>query len=397
MVAMGTSLPELAVSVGAAIRGSTELAYGNIIGSTIFNIGVILGVAALLAPIAVKRQTIRLEYPFMFIVAAVVLLLCRDAVIDRLEGSFLLVALALFTAYVVHLAKREVIEDEVVALDREVKRTANLKRGAGRAWSVNVGLVVIGITALVLGADQVVRGAVKMAVFWGVNERTIGLTVVAMGTSLPELATSVVAAKQGEHEIALANVIGSNLFNLLGVLGATALVLPVSINAAASVDNWVMLAFCGAMFPLMWFGRKVGKLDGAILLVGFAIYMVFLVATRGPYGYASCSRRNPWLEFHDPHGGVPTSPHGSRSTRIHHSNRFVHQLQQRVVGVTESKNLGIGESHVQSIGCWSAKLISVSNHNYESIQLDPCYLRASIPDFDSVGIPVDCSHWGNLP
>ena len=282
MVAMGTSLPELAVSVGAAIRGSTELAYGNIIGSTIFNIGVILGVAALLAPIAVKRQTIRLEYPFMFIVAAVVLLLCRDAVIDRLEGSFLLVALALFTAYVVHLAKREVIEDEVVALDREVKRTANLKRGAGRAWSVNVGLVVIGITALVLGADQVVRGAVKMAVFWGVNERTIGLTVVAMGTSLPELATSVVAAKQGEHEIALANVIGSNLFNLLGVLGATALVLPVSINAAASVDNWVMLAFCGAMFPLMWFGRKVGKLDGAILLVGFAIYMVFLVSTRGP-------------------------------------------------------------------------------------------------------------------
>lgn len=282
VVAMGTSFPELAVSVGAALKGSTELAYGNIIGSTIFNIGAILGVSAVLAPITVRRQTIRLEYPFMFIVAATVLLLCRDAVIDRLEGAFLLIALALFTAYVVHLAQREVIEDEALALDREVKRTAKLKGGLGRAWSVNLALVLVGIVTLVLGADQVVRGAVKIAVFWGVDERTIGLTVVAMGTSLPEFATSVVAAKQGEHEIALANVIGSNLFNLLGVLGATALVLPVSITrAAASVDNWAMLAFCAAMFPLMWFGRRVGKLDGAILLVGFAIYMAYLVSTRG--------------------------------------------------------------------------------------------------------------------
>ncbi|MEJ2237123.1 MAG: calcium/sodium antiporter [Gemmatimonadales bacterium] len=282
VVAMGTSFPELAVSVGAAIKGSTELAYGNIIGSTIFNIGAILGVSAVLAPIAVSRQTIRLEYPFMFIVAATVLLLCRDAVIDRLEGAFLLFALVLFTAYVVHLAQREVIEDEALALDREVKRTANLQGGLGRAWGVNLALVLVGIVTLVLGADQVVRGAVEIAVFWGVDERTIGLTVVAIGTSLPEFATSVVAAKQGEHEIALANVIGSNLFNLLGVLGTTALVLPVSITRpAASVDNWVMLAFCGAMFPLMWFGKRVGKLDGAILLVGLAIYMVYLVSTRG--------------------------------------------------------------------------------------------------------------------
>lgn len=282
VVAMGTSFPELAVSVGAAIKGSTELAYGNIIGSTIFNIGAILGVSAVLAPIAVSRQTIRLEYPFMFIVAATVLLLCRDAVIDRLEGTFLLIALVLFTAYVVHLAQREVIEDEALALDREVKRTANLQGGLGRAWGVNLALVLVGIVTLVLGADQVVRGAVEIAVFWGVDERTIGLTVVAIGTSLPEFATSVVAAKQGEHEIALANVIGSNLFNLLGVLGATALVLPVSITRpAASVDNWVMLAFCGAMFPLMWFGKRVGKLDGAILLVGLAIYIVYLISTRG--------------------------------------------------------------------------------------------------------------------
>jgi cation:H+ antiporter len=162
-----------------------------------------------------------------------------------------------------------------------VKRTANIKGSERRAWGINALLIIVGIAALVIGADQIVRGAMKIAVFWGVPERIIGLTVVAMGTSLPELATSAVAAKQGEHEIALANVIGSNLFNLLGVLGATALIFPVPIHpAAAAIDNWVMLGFCAAMFPLMWFGKRVGRWDGIILLAGFVAYMTFLIVTR---------------------------------------------------------------------------------------------------------------------
>ncbi|UCD24175.1 MAG: calcium/sodium antiporter [Gemmatimonadota bacterium] len=282
VVAMGTSLPELAVSMRAAAHGSTDLAYGNIIGSTIFNIGMILGVSAVIAPMVVKLQTLRLEYPFMFSVACVVLLLCRDAQIDRLEGAFLVILLVLFTVYVVYLAQREVDESEAAALDREVRRTANIKGSERRAWGVYALLVVVGIAALVGGADQIVRGAIKIAEIWGVPERIIGLTVVAMGTSLPELATSAVAAREGEHEIALANVIGSNLFNLLGVLGATAVIFPVPIHpAAASIDNWVMLGFCAAMFPLMWFGRRVGRFDGVILLAGFAAYMIFLVVSRG--------------------------------------------------------------------------------------------------------------------
>ena len=283
VVAMGTSLPELAVSMGAAAHGSTDVAYGTIIGSTIFNIGMILGVSAVIAPMIVKHQTLRLEYPFMLCVASIVLLLCRDEMIDRLEGAFLIITLALFVAYVVYLAQREVDEDEAATLEREVQRTANIKGSERRAWGINALLVIIGITALVIGADQIVRGAMEIAEIWGVPERIIGLTVVAMGTSLPELATSAVAAKQGEHEIALANVIGSNLFNLLGVLGATALVFPVPIHpTAASLDNWVMLGFCAAMFPLMWFGKRVGRWEGIILLAGFAAYMTFLIGSRGP-------------------------------------------------------------------------------------------------------------------
>lgn len=281
VVAMGTSLPELAVSMGAAARGSTDLAYGNIVGSTIFNIGMILGVSALISPMVVKHQTFRLEYPFMFIVAGVVLLLCRDSMIDRLEGTFLVIALILFTIFVVHLAQREIDVDEALALDQEVQKAAHTRNGVGRAWGVNVLLVAVGIGALIGGADQVVAGAVKIAIIWGVDERMIGLTIVAMGTSLPELATSAVAAKQREHEIALSNVIGSNLFNLLGVLGATAAVFPVPINEAAkSIDNWVMLGFCGAMFPLMWFGRRVGRWQGLVLLAGFAVYLGYLVLAR---------------------------------------------------------------------------------------------------------------------
>lgn len=281
VVAMGTSLPEMAVSVGAAARGATDLAFANIVGSTIFNIGAILGVVALVVPIAVKRQTIRLEYPVMLAVAGIVVLLCRDLLVDRVEGGFLFLALILFTTYVVHLSRRDVAADEANALEREVQRAAKLEDGTGRAWGVSIFLVTIGIAALVAGADLVVRGAVTIAHSIGVDERIVGLTVVAMGTSLPELATSAVAAVQGEKDLALANVIGSNIFNLLGVLGATALVFPVPLNPAATVDNWVMLGFCAALFPPMLFGRKVSRLDGVLLLVGISVYLGYLVLTRG--------------------------------------------------------------------------------------------------------------------
>jgi cation:H+ antiporter len=281
VVAMGTSLPEMAVSVEAAARGRTDMAFGNIIGSSIFNIGAILGLTAIVVPVAVKRQTIRIEYPFMLVVAAVVVLLCRDLMVDRVEGAFLFFSLVLFTVFVVYMSRRDIEQDEAESLEKDVRRTARFKADKGLTLGISITMVVLGIAALIGGANLVVRGAETIAYAVGVDDRVVGLTVLAMGTSLPELATSAVAALQGERDIALANVIGSNIFNLLGVLGATALVFPVPLNPAASLDNWVMLAFCVALFPLMLFGRRVSRVDGTLLLAGLTVYVSYLVLTRG--------------------------------------------------------------------------------------------------------------------
>ncbi len=278
IVAMGTSLPEAFVSIGAAWRDSYDLAYANIIGSSIFNIAAILGLTALVVPIAVKSQTIKVEYPFMLFASCVVLFMCLDYQVSRIEGVVLFVAIVLFTGFIVHLARGEVAEDEAVALQREVERTANLKGGTKRAWTISIVSLVAGFVALKYGADWVVYGAQTFALAVGVDERVIGLTVVAMGTSLPELATSVVAAIKGEKDLALANVIGSNLFNLLFVLGATAALFPMPITRDAMVDIWVMLAFSAALFPLIAFGRRrVSRIDGAILVTGLVVYLAFVI------------------------------------------------------------------------------------------------------------------------
>ncbi len=282
VVAMGTSIPELAVSFTAAARGSTDIAYSNLIGSSIFNIGAILGVAALIAVIPVQRQTVRVEYPIMLIASIVVLLLARDGLVDRVEGVFLVVGLGLFVSYTVYLARRGVPSaTEERSLDREVKRAAHLKQGARRAWGINIGLVLLGFVALGAGAYLVVAGAVTGAEIIGVEERIIGLTVIAMGTSLPELATCVAATRQNEPEIALGNVIGSNIFNLFAVLGITASVFPVPVHERSlALDNWVLLAFTVALLPMMWLGRKrISRFDGVLLLTAFVAYMSYVVVT----------------------------------------------------------------------------------------------------------------------
>lgn len=273
LVSMGTSFPELAVSMRAALRGSTDISYANVIGSNVFNIGAILGVTILTAPIAIRSQTIRFEYPVLFVVTAVALLLSRDGLVDRVEGGFLVLCLAVFTAYVAWLSRTEVPGDEAARLEREAVRHAHVAEGIGRAWGKSALLVVGGLIALVLGADLAVRGAVHLARILGATERVIGLTVIAAGTSLPELATSLVAARRRESEIALGNVIGSNIFNLLGILGLTAAIVPVPVNPrAAALDDWVMLAFTILLFPLMHFGRKLTRGNGVLLLLGFAAY-----------------------------------------------------------------------------------------------------------------------------
>ena len=278
VVAMGTSLPELAVSLGAGFRDSIDIAYGNVLGSNVFNVGAILGIGAMITIIPVRRRTVRIEYPFMFVVLCTAVLFAYDGVIDRMEGVFLLIGLGLFTTSMVHLARRDVTRDEADELEREVERTAHSGLSESPQWGKAITAVLAGMVALTFGADQAVRGAVEMARDLGVQERVIGLTVVAMGTSLPELATTIVAIRQKQPEIALGNVIGSNIFNVLAILGLTATILTVPVNPEAiRIDAWVMLAFSAAIFPMMYWGKSIRRRDGVILLAGFAIYMGYLV------------------------------------------------------------------------------------------------------------------------
>lgn len=277
VVAMGTSLPELAVSLDAARLGSTEMAYGNIVGSNIFNIAVVLAVAAFIRAIPVTRQTFRVEYPFMLFATALALLLGRDGLLDRTEGLFAVILLGGFTGYIIRHARRIVPPEEKKEFRAGIRRTSHLKE-SGTAWLRNLGLVAVGMALLTIGAQQTVVGGVLAAQLIGVSERIIGLTILAVGTSLPELATVVVAARHDEPGLVIGNVIGSNIFNILAILGTTSIVYPVTVAARAqSFDNWVMLGFSILLLPLMWTRRRVGRFDATALIILFGLYNWFLL------------------------------------------------------------------------------------------------------------------------
>lgn len=275
VVAFGTSTPELAVSLGAAFAHAADISYANVVGSNIFNIAVILAISALLRPIPVPRQTIRIEYPFMIAASMLALLVVRDGAIDRLEGAFLVTALVGFLTYLVRVARRE--SDTPEARAHQQTHAAVPAAGAKSA-----ALVVVGVLALAAGAELMVRGAVRLAEVWGVSQRVIGLTIVAMGTSLPEFATCVVAARRGESDILLGNIVGSNIFNVLAILGLTGALVGIPVDAAAvTVDNWVMIAFAVGLLPLMAWGRFVTRANGVLLLLGFGVYLTYLLGTAG--------------------------------------------------------------------------------------------------------------------
>ncbi len=276
IVSMGTSLPELTVSIAAALKGSADLSLGNVVGSNIFNIGAVLGASALILPMRVHGSAVRLEWPFMFIASFQLLLLARDGHLDRLEGGFFVVALVLFTAYAVMIGRVAVSGEEAADLSAEVARR---ERGSGlRSLLGAIGLIAAGVALLMLGGEALVRGAVGLARSFGMTERIIGLTVVAAGTGTPELATSIVAARRGQSEIALGNVIGSNIFNILGILGITALVSPLAVSdAMLGSDLWWMLGLSFALFPMMRTGAVVGRREGGLLLAAYGTYLTLLV------------------------------------------------------------------------------------------------------------------------
>lgn len=274
VVAFGTSAPEMAVSVGSALAGSPDLAIGNVVGSNIANVLLILGISALITPLLVDEQIIRQEIPIMIGASALLVVMALDGNIGLLESIALFGLVIAYTVFLVVQSRRasKHVQDE---FETEIPTST-----WDRHWAVQVGLIVGGLVMLVVGADWLVDSAVAFARAFGVSDLVIGLTVVAVGTSMPEIATSIVAAIRGQRDIAVGNVVGSNVFNLLAVLGAAGIAsgagLPVS-EAARNFDLWVMLAVAFACLPIMITGREIARWEGGVFLAYYAAYTAWLV------------------------------------------------------------------------------------------------------------------------
>lgn len=274
IVAFGTSAPELAVNVLASLSGSTGIAIGNVLGSNIANILLILGITAAIAPIRALPNTVHKEIPFSFFAALLVLFLANDVRIDgaitdaltRIDGLVLLSFFAIFMYYIVTIAK---VESEHEATD--VMQTQSL--------AITFFILLASLGALVLGGAWVVQGAVVFATYLGISETIIGLTVVAIGTSLPELVTSVVAARKGETDIAIGNIVGSNIFNIFWILGVSAVIAPLPFSS--TLDGDIILAIVASLilFATMYVGKRhlIERWQGIAMVVVYCIYIVYLV------------------------------------------------------------------------------------------------------------------------
>jgi cation:H+ antiporter len=286
VVAFGTSSPELAVSIQAGLAGSSDIAVGNVVGSNIFNVLLILGACALIGPLIVQRQLIRLEVPIMIGVSLLLLVLALDGRIGFFDGLLLTAGIISYVSWSIVRSRRErpVAQDEFVAEYGE----QNLSPRQGSAETVrNLALVVGGLITLVIGARWLVDGATSIARAFGVDDVIIGLTIVAAGTSLPEVATSIIATIRKERDIAIGNVVGSNIFNMLCILGISALVTPGGVVVAPTIitfDLPIMIAVAVACLPIFFTGYTIARWEGALFLGSYIAYTAFLVlvATSNP-------------------------------------------------------------------------------------------------------------------
>jgi cation:H+ antiporter len=278
VVAFGTSAPEVAVSVGAVLEGKTDMALGNVVGSNIFNVLFILGVSALIVPLVVNIQLIRQEVPIMLGASLLLLLLSLDGRLSMNDGVLLLIVLTAYTVFLVLQSRRE-----GQAAQTEYAQEFTPKAPAlwlDRMW-VQLLLIAVGLALLVMGSDWLVQASVTIAKSMGVSDLVIALTIVAAGTSMPEVATSVMAAIKGERDIAVGNVVGSNIFNALGCMGVASLVsgqagllVP---QAALNFDLWVMVAVALACVPVFMTGRMIARWEGAVFLGYYVAYVTYLV------------------------------------------------------------------------------------------------------------------------
>ncbi|MBM4460866.1 MAG: calcium/sodium antiporter [Chloroflexi bacterium] len=283
VVAFGTSSPELAVSVDAALSGQADIALGNVIGSNIFNVLFILGISALIGALVVAQQLIRLDVPLMIGVSVALLLLGLDGRIGRLDGLLLFAGIVAYTTFAIRQSRKESAPVQA-EYDHEFGQG---KRMGLRQALLNIGLAVAGLALLVLGARWLVDGAVTIARALGLSELIIGLTIIAAGTSLPEVATSIIASIRGERDIAVGNVVGSNIFNILAVLGLTAVVAPNGVavqQAALRFDIPFMIAVAVACLPIFFTGYRIARWEGALFLAYYIAYTLYLILDATGHG-----------------------------------------------------------------------------------------------------------------
>jgi cation:H+ antiporter len=276
VVAFGTSAPELSVSVMSAYKGQADIALGNVVGSNIFNVLGILGVSALIIPLVVHRQLVRFDVPVMIGCSLLLMALCWDGMISRVDGIVLFAVAIWYTVMLIRISRRE--NKANVALAAESGLEAAEKKNP--KWAINIGFIVLGLAGLMLGSKWLVDSSVLIARYFGVSELVIGLTIVSIGTSLPEVATSVVAALKGERDIAVGNVIGSNIFNIATVLGLASIISPHGIAVATSAlhfDIPVMIAVALACLPIFFRNYIITRINGAVFLAFYVAYVMFVI------------------------------------------------------------------------------------------------------------------------
>lgn len=272
VVAMGTSAPEFVVSLKAAIIGNADISVGNVVGSNIANIALVLGLTAIIFPVAVDRLVIRQDWPMMMITSLLFFIFSLDGQLSSFEGIFFFAILIAFTIYLIFRSKW------TTGSSKEPDSQTEHETAKSQPYLILLLFIALGCAALYFGAEWLITSSVQIAQSLGLSEKIIGLTLVAVGTSLPELVASVMAALRKQPEIALGNLIGSNIFNILGVLGITSAINPIQISQEIlDSDIYWMLGISAILFPLMYFGSKIGRINGFALLAVYFVYTTLLL------------------------------------------------------------------------------------------------------------------------
>lgn len=321
VVAFGTSAPEFAVSIGAATSGKADVAFGNVVGSNIGNILLILGASAIVGALTVSQRIVRLDIPLLIGVSIVVMAISLDNEIGRVDGAVLFAGIIGYTLWVVRAARSErsgVVEEYQDSIDELEGSTVE------RPLAAQIAFIVAGLVVLVAGSQLLVTSATDVAGALGISDLVIGLTVVAIGTSLPELATSLLAALRGQRDIAVGNVVGSNLFNLLGVLGASALLAPDGIavsDASIRLDLVVMLAATLVLLPIVWSGFRIERWEGTVLVAFYVAFVTYLVLDANDHDATSVL--GPAMLFAIPLAGLGFGVAGWQGWRRHRNSSQV--------------------------------------------------------------------------